>query len=152
MCLKRAFDFSKIELYQGITRVTLSAMDPTQNANTDQDLDSQETELEWRQDRVNAAKFVALQLRDAKETEFDYETPIFGIIALFVSTPVAVIFYRRALWGSLWLLAIAAIIWFISFVTEFAFRQKLETYREKVATALDDLAIAILQDDGVSDD
>ena len=122
-------------------------MDPTPHPDTDPNLDSQETEFEWRENRVSAAKFVALQLRDAKETKFDSETPVFGIIAVLVSSPVAFILYRRALWGSLWLLAIAATIWLISAAAEIAFREKLKTDREKAATALDDLATAILQDD-----
>ena len=124
-------------------------MDPTTHENIDPDSDSQET-LEWRHNRVSAARFVALQLRDAKEAKFDVGTPVLGVVALLVSSPVAVVLYRRGLWGGLWLLAIAAFIWSVTFVAEVIFRLKLKADRETAATALDNLAAAIQEDDGVS--
>ncbi len=101
----------------GVKRATLLAM--TDDPGTSHSEPSPvNPELEWRLNRINAATYVALQLRE-EESDDDSGTFVLGALALIISGPIAYFLYRRALFGALYVLAIPATAFLIFYFLVF---------------------------------
>jgi hypothetical protein len=111
-------------------------------------------ELDWRLNRINAATYVALQLREEMAESEDDDVGTFGLgaLALFIAGPVAYFLYRRALFGALYVLAVPAAAFLIFLFLGFWAKTELKQRRDKAAQALEGLASELGKEEASDDE